>query len=214
MLATSSPHPTGPEHREPVLTPLGLTAHGAHGRTADHPEGQAENSAGIHRAAGKTSASRLPTGSPLQDEQEGRAPGPRATTLQEKGGAGCTYYSRTASPVTLTRGTALGTECSRAHGPVQLPRGPLSRDGPRRRPAEEVRELRAGGERAALRPPRGTPSARTSSPAPTPLSSSSWSAHWARAAGPGAASPAAAAAAPPSSSGKWSCCRRQPCRGC
>ncbi|KAI4547826.1 hypothetical protein MG293_000156 [Ovis ammon polii] len=70
MLATSSPRSTEPEHWEPVFTPLGLTAYGAHGRlpdsTADHPEGQAENSVGIHRAAAKTSASRLLTGSPLR----------------------------------------------------------------------------------------------------------------------------------------------------
>lgn len=59
------------------------------------------------------------------------------------------------------------------------------------------------------------PCVRTSSPEALPRPSPSWPARCARAAGPGAASsPAAAAAAPPSSSGRWSCCRRWPCRGC
>ncbi|CAN0529740.1 unnamed protein product [Rangifer tarandus platyrhynchus] len=66
-------------------------------------------------------ASRLPTEAccrtSRKDERQARGRPPS----QENGGAGCTYDSRTASPGTLTRSTALGTECSRAHGPVQLP---------------------------------------------------------------------------------------------
>lgn len=104
---------------------LGLTAHGAHGHLLAARQTIQKGKRRTAQASTVLLARRRPPGcrqearcrTSRKDERQARGRPPS----KEKGGAGCTYYSRTASPVTLTCGTALGTECSRAHGPVQLP---------------------------------------------------------------------------------------------